>query len=295
METLVPLISGARTGPIGIAHLPRFWLKMRAHAVGLLTEGYRHGNGGSDEALMTTFGIDPDAFSGFIATQAPDYLSCEAWIRANAANTAPETIRTFTNHIVSFDMPDPRLSDWSKRFGLTDGTYTLAVGLNALDDWDLVHEQLRAPGAPSSALVPAISSGTAGPLGVLHLPRLWLKHRLHAVGRLPDGYRHGVGGFDELVTHKLGVDRDAFAAYVETEAPDYLAAETWVRKNATQLTPAAIAALNEQIRGTKMPLEMAVKRRAELGPAAEGLELGIPLNDLDDWRLLHEQFKAVAH
>src|SRR5208283_6104691 len=117
METLIPLISGARTGPIGIAHLPRFWLKMRAHAVGMLTEGYRHGNGGSDEALMTAFGIDPDAFTGFIASQTPDYLSCEAWIRANAADTSPETIRTFTDHTVSFVMPDPRLSEWSKRFG----------------------------------------------------------------------------------------------------------------------------------------------------------------------------------
>lgn len=294
METLVPLISGARTGPIGIAHLPRFWLKMRAHSVGLLMDGYRHGNGGSDEALMTAFGIDPDAFANFIAEKAPDYLSCEAWIRANAADTSPEKIRSFTHEIVSFPMPDPRLSEWSARFGLTDGTFVLAVELNALDDWDLVHLQLRAPGAPSTKVVPAISNGTAGPLGVLHLPRLWLKHRLHAVGRLPDGYRHGVGGFDELVTNKLGVDRDAFAAYVEAEAPSYLEAEAWVRKNAKTLTPITIGDLNHEIRGTKMPAQRALERRAELGPGADGLELGIPLNDLDDWRLLHEQLKAVA-
>ncbi|HEV8020375.1 MAG TPA: DUF5069 domain-containing protein [Candidatus Lustribacter sp.] len=294
METLVPLISGARTGPIGIAHLPRFWLKMRAHSVGLLTEGYRHGNGGSDENLITTFGIDPDAFANFIAEKAPDYLSCEAWVRANAADASPEKIRSFTHQIVSFPMPDPRLSEWSTRFGLTDGTYVLAVELNALDDWDLVHLQLRAPDAPSTKLVPAISSGTAGPLGVLHLPRLWLKHRLNAVGRLPDGYRHGVGGFDELLTGKLGVDHVAFAAYVEADAPSYLEAEAWIRKHATMLTPPAIGDLNEQIRATKMPAEMAAKRRGELGAGADGLELGIPLNDLDDWRLLHEQLKAVA-
>ena len=33
--------------------------------------------------------------------------------------------------------------------------------------------------------VPLISSGAAGPLGVLHLPRLWLKLRLEAAGSTP--------------------------------------------------------------------------------------------------------------
>ena len=46
---MIPLISGAENGPLGIVHLPRLWLKMRAHAVGVLPEGYRHGNGGTDE------------------------------------------------------------------------------------------------------------------------------------------------------------------------------------------------------------------------------------------------------
>ena len=47
-------------------------------------------------------------------------------------------------------------------------------------------------------IVPVLSSSVMGPLGVKHLPRLWLKILLHACGRLPDGYRHGVGGFDEF-------------------------------------------------------------------------------------------------
>ena len=291
METLIPLISGACTGPLGIAHLPRFWLKMRAHAAGVLADGYRHGNGGSDENVMETFGIDLDAFSAYIAREAPDYLSCEAWVRANA-RISPETIRRFNDELVSFEMPDPRFSEWSARFGLTD--YKLAVHLNELDDWDLVHQQLVAADAPSTEMIPAISSSTTGPLGVLHLPRLWLKIRLHAVKRLPEAYRHGVGGFDEMVTNHVGIDRDAFVAFVETSAPSYLETEAWVRKNAQGLTPANVAALNQEIRTTKMSAENAAKRRAELGAGAEGIELGIPLNDLDDWRQLHEQLKAVA-
>ena len=293
METIVPLISGGQTGPLGIVHLPRFWLKMRAHAIGALPDGYRHGNGGTDEALMTTFGIDADAFAGFIASDAPDYIATEAWVRANAGDLSAETIREFNEYTTTFDMPDPRLTEWTQRFGLAKGNYK-AILLNQLDDWDGMHRLLLASDAPVTPLVPLIGSDVAGPLGVFHLPRLWLKHRLHGVGRLAEGYRHGIGGFDEVLTSKLGVDRDAFASYVETETPDYLSAEAWIRTHATTLSAETLADTNAHMLATKMPAEMAAKRRAELGPAAAELEHGIPLNNLDDWAGAHRQLKAVA-
>src|ERR1700682_2704180 len=96
----------------------------------------------------------------------------------------------------------------------------------------------------TAPIVPVLSSSVMGPLGVRHLPRLWLKILLHGCGRLPEGYRHGVGGFDECLTTTLGLDRDAFIAYIETEKPDYLTLEKWVRANATSLTADAIAAVN---------------------------------------------------
>ena len=37
-------------------------------------------------------------------------------------------------------------------------------------------------------IAPLISSEVAGPLGVIHLPRLWLKVLLSAKGLLPDDY-----------------------------------------------------------------------------------------------------------
>ena len=293
MEKLVPLISGARTGPLGMAHLPRFWLKMRAYSVGILEDGYRHGNGGSDENLLTTFGIDGDAFADFIQNDAPDYLTCEAWVRANAADAKPETIRKFTETLTTFEMPDPRRTEWTARFGLTGGTFTLAVGFNQLDDWDLVHHQLRAKDAPKTPLVPAISTAVAGPLGALHLPRLWIKRRVQAAGRLPAGYRVGAPGFDGAVAQVLGFDYDALAAYIDAELPDYLATEAWVRSNATSLTPETIAALNARILATKLPEQYAPAMRARLG-VDESFERSIPLNDLDDWLTLHEQLKALA-
>ena len=58
-----------------------------------------------------------------------------------------------------------------------------------------------------SNIVPLISSGVAGPLGVLHLPRLWLKVSLEARGKLANGYP-GIGkGYDMMVLDALGESR----------------------------------------------------------------------------------------
>ena len=284
---IIPLISGSAVGPLNLVHLPRLWLKMRAHAAGRLPTGYRHGTGGTDEALLDAIGLDADAFAAYIAADAPDYQACEAWVRAHARDTSAHTIDAFNAQVRAFEMPDPRRTEWTARFGLTAGTYTRAIALNQLDDWAAVHEQIRAPGAPVTALVPAISSSVSGPLGVQHLPRLWLKHRLHGAGRLPAGYHNGAGFFDRTTLEMIGVDREAFASYVVHERPDYLTAEGWVRANATSLTADAIAALNARLNATKMPPAMLVDRHAELGITDPSFDMGIMLNDLDDWAELH--------
>ena len=57
-----------------------------------------------------------------------------------------------------------------------------------------------------NTIVPLISSGVAGPLGVLHLPRLWLKVSLEARGKLAPGYP-GLGkGYDLMVCNALGLN-----------------------------------------------------------------------------------------
>ncbi len=126
-----------------------------------------------------------------------------------------------------------------------------------------------------------------GPLGVKHLPRLWLKILLHACGRLPDGYRHGVGGFDEFLTTTLGIDRDAFVSYIETAKPDYLTLEAWVRANAAALTPETIAKVNEGVSAADIPDAMYGDRSARLGFADPAYKRAVALNDLDDWLAMH--------
>jgi hypothetical protein len=138
-------------------------------------------------------------------------------------------------------------------------------------------------------IIPLISSSVAGPLGIRHLPRLWLKILLYAAGRLPEGYRHGTGGFDELLTSTLGIDNADLIAYVESEKPGYLQFEAWVKEHARNLTPESVAELNEMILTREMSAEMAAERRERLGIADCALAHAVSLNDLDDWYQTYRQ------
>ncbi len=144
------------------------------------------------------------------------------------------------------------------------------------------------------AIVPLISSSVTGPLGATHLPRLWLKILLHACGRLPEGYRHGSGGSDEATCVNLGIDGEALVRYIETEKPDYLALESWVRERATKLDADSIAAHNEKILNGKMREELASERRARFGITDETYASSVRLNDLDDWAGVHETLMQAA-
>lgn len=137
-------------------------------------------------------------------------------------------------------------------------------------------------------IVPMVSSAAVGPLGACHLPRMWMKILVHALGRLPAGYRHGTGGFDEKTALDLGFDRDEFIKYVETELPTYLEAEAWVRKHGKHLDAESIRKHNEGIHRNK-PAGPAAAQRAFVGLDDDSILDATLLNDLDDWMTLHAQ------
>src|SRR5213079_2785744 len=98
--------------------------------------------------------------------------------------------------------------------------------------------------------VPLISSGVAGPLGVIHLPRLWLKVSLEARGKLAPGYP-GVGkGYDQMVLDGLGLNRDAVINFIKTSRPTYPQFEAWIKKQpGVKLDKGCVEKLNASIRG----------------------------------------------
>jgi hypothetical protein len=143
-------------------------------------------------------------------------------------------------------------------------------------------------------VIPTISTAAVGPLGILHLPRLWLKQLLFVLGRLPPDYKHHTGTFDRMIVETLGIDEVAMLAFVRSAMPDYLTFEAWVRDHARSLDDDTVRDLNARYLATEMSEAGASARRRELGIGDPSLRRGILLNDLDDWSSLHRQLVREA-
>jgi hypothetical protein len=141
-----------------------------------------------------------------------------------------------------------------------------------------------------SKIVPTISSSVAGPLGVLHLPRLWQKVSLEVAGKLADGYPGIGGGYDTMVITALGLNADALREFFTTAKPTYPQFETWIKQQpGANLTKGNIHKSNVAIISYIHDDET---RKAIL--AANGLQDdgavcpdAVNLNNLDDWFEFH--------
>jgi hypothetical protein len=141
-----------------------------------------------------------------------------------------------------------------------------------------------------NTIVPLISSGVAGPLGVIHLPRLWLKVSLEARGKLAAGYPGAGQGYDQMVIDGIGLTRDAVIKFIKDTRPTYPQFEAWVKKNATKLDKGSVEKLNAAIRGYNHD---DATRKSILGASgiaddASAAKDAVNLNNLDDWKEFHE-------
>jgi hypothetical protein len=142
--------------------------------------------------------------------------------------------------------------------------------------------------------VPLISSGVAGPLGVIHLPRLWQKVSLEEKGKLASGYP-GVGkGFDAMTLAALGLEEQAVRDYIKQSKPTYPQFEAWVKKKANSLTRDAVERHNAAVRGYIHDDET---RKGILGACGLADDVKAPkdavnLNNLDDWYEFHQAVLA---
>lgn len=145
-----------------------------------------------------------------------------------------------------------------------------------------------------SKIIPMISSGTAGPLGVLHLPRLWLKASLGAAGKLHPDYPSCGHGYDGMVLDGLGIDKAAFESFIADQKPTYPQFEAWVlEQSGGSLDTAAVAKLNAAITGYNHADDV---RTAILGadgiPDDGKIRDAVNLNNLDDWHAFHQEVIA---
>ncbi|HEY5778928.1 MAG TPA: hypothetical protein VIT00_09335 [Terrimicrobiaceae bacterium] len=141
-----------------------------------------------------------------------------------------------------------------------------------------------------STIVPLISSGIAGPLGVLHLPRLWLKVSLDARGKLAAGYPAVGHGFDQMVIDGLNLKSDAVVSFISEKRPTYPQFEQWVRQQpGATLDNASIDKLNSAIRGYNHDDETrrSILSAANIPDDDKAPHDAVNLNNLDDWTEFH--------
>jgi Domain of unknown function (DUF5069) len=141
-----------------------------------------------------------------------------------------------------------------------------------------------------NAIVPLISSGVAGPLGVVHLPRLWLKLSLESTGKLAPGYPGAGTGFDQMVIDGLGLKRDAVINFIKQKRPTYPQFEAWVKQTGTKLDRASIDKLNAAVRGYNHDdaTRKSILQANGLPDDANAPKDAVNLNNLDDWKEFHE-------
>jgi hypothetical protein len=138
--------------------------------------------------------------------------------------------------------------------------------------------------------VPLISSGTAGTLGVLHLPRLWQKVSLEEQGKLAQGYPGMGRGYDAMTCAALGLDEQAVKDYIRQNKPTYPQFENWVKQNAKSLSRESIDKHNAAVRGYNHEDETRKEILSACGiPDNDSAPKdAVNLNNLDDWHCFHQ-------
>lgn len=280
MRQPVVLITGSDVdGPLGILHLPRLWAKAILAAAGLLADESAADPYGFDAVAAHGLGIEPRELQRYLAGR-PSYVQCEAWVREHARHHDSAAIERVNDAVRAVN---DNLSSW-----------------DAFHAWLLNHR-----GEPLAPIVPAISSRSRGPLGLDHAARLWAKGLIDAVDALPAGFRSvrmrvlrppdglrrevavgGLGGLDVPFLEEFGIDVDACAAYLKGTLPTYRGFEEWVVENAAHLDADRIAAYNAR-RIDSRPEKAAVEK-AEMGLDDPNLLWSSMLNDLQDWKALHD-------
>lgn len=138
-------------------------------------------------------------------------------------------------------------------------------------------------------VVPLISSGTAGPLGVVHLPRLWLKISLAAAGMLPEEYDECGPGFDGMTLSALGLDREKTIEFVRSKRPTYMEFEEWVAANG-KTDKETIERHNAAVRGYNHGDELGRNMRSASKIRDDSVKDAVMLNTIEDLDEVHRQY-----
>jgi hypothetical protein len=290
MERIIPLIGPTVEGPLGIKMLPRTWLKSMYSAAGLLPDGYFDNDKGFNHRVVDSLGLDPAAFFAYLATM-PTYPQTEEYVRSHAKKLDAATIAELNNGIVTYDRPEEGAAAVRALTGIADAGVRNSQLLLCYDDWHAIHATLVAHRADGiEPLVPMVSSGQVGLAGIPHLPRMWMKAILNAVGALHPEWKSGlICGFDKKMSDTIGLDLAATVDFVNAELPNYLQFEAWVLAHMAPTDAATKVTWVAGVAAMQKPEEMAAAECKECGVAGAGLRGTVLLNDMVDWKYQHDR------
>jgi hypothetical protein len=127
-------------------------------------------------------------------------------------------------------------------------------------------------------------------LGVLHLPRLWLKVSLESAGKLAAGYPAIGQGYDQMVLDALGLKNDDVTSFIKSQKPTYPQFEAWIKKQpGVKLDAETIGKLNGAITGYIHDDETrkSILSANGIPDDANAPKDAVNLNNLDDWLELY--------
>lgn len=140
---IVPTISSNTTGPLGVAHLPRFWQKVVLSEKGLLPDGYDSCGMGYDQMLLDGLGLDRAETLAFLKT-VPTYFAFEKWILGKKGGQLDKAAVEKLNGAIRgyLHSDDVRKSILTAAQLPPDAPFKDAVTLNNFDDWMEFHAGL---------------------------------------------------------------------------------------------------------------------------------------------------------
>jgi len=141
---IVPTISSDSTGPLGVAHLPRFWQKVILSEKGLLSAGYDFCGQGYDQMVLDGLGLDRIETLAYLKT-IPTYFAFEKWILDKKGGKLDHAaIEKLNAAIRGYNHSDVVRKSILLAAGVEDkGLFKDAVHLNNFDDWTEFHASLK--------------------------------------------------------------------------------------------------------------------------------------------------------
>ena len=144
MNKIVPTISSDSMGPLGVAHLPRFWQKMLLSKKGLLPAGYDSCGGGYDQMVLDGLGLDRAETLSYLESNFPSYPEFEAWILKKKGKLDSGAVEKLNSAIRGYHHSDETRKSILAAAGIKDdGRFKDAVNLNNFDDWAEFHSALK--------------------------------------------------------------------------------------------------------------------------------------------------------